>query len=129
MSKSSEKLRFPGKAELSSSRNLGFNYSLAWNTGNNTHLTLLYFNNCKRGYEQNRVKQLAEDYMLKNLDTNITLELGDMYSDRCVTVKNKKISYIQLELAKYFTSLKFEMSDVKQPHICTNQRRWFNNVL
>lgn len=32
-----------------SSRNLGNNYSLALNTGNGTHLTILYIKNCKRG--------------------------------------------------------------------------------
>ena len=46
-----------------SRRNLGNNYALGWSTGNGTHLTLLYFEKVKRGYEQSRVKQLANEFL------------------------------------------------------------------
>ena len=55
--------------ELSFRRKLGNGYSLALNTGGGTHLTLVYFHSCKRGYEQRLVKQMSTTYM-ESLDVD-----------------------------------------------------------
>lgn len=102
-----------------SCRNLGKNYVLAWNTGNNTHMTLIYLENVKRGYEQERVKWLANDFLREQLKAPETIELtlGEMMTDRCILVTNPLIKEIQEALYAYFTELGFTVRPLRSPHI------------
>ena len=64
-------------------------------TGHGTHLTLLYFDNVKRGYEQDRLKNLADDFIKESdlcinyMDLGIDFENPEMLTDRSVLVKVK----------------------------------------
>ena len=101
-------------------RNLGKNYALAWKTGAKTHLTLIYFNNVKRGFEQERVKALAIAFLNENnIAQHITLNLGDMMTDRCILVLNEEILRLQQQLYVYFEALGFDLRALKPPHIDT----------
>lgn len=103
-----------------SRRNLGNNYALSWSTGNGTHLTLLYFENVKRGYEQSRVKQLAKEF-LTNLQVpeyyKWKLDKTKLYSKRCVLVDDRYLTMLQEDMFKFFTSRKFTLRELKPLHI------------
>lgn len=86
-----------------SARNLGNNYSLALNTGNGTHLTILYIKNCKRGYEQTRVKTIANEFILNTLQkeeyhltTNNIKVIPN--NSRCVAVTDPDLIQLQTDL-------------------------------
>jgi hypothetical protein len=99
-----------------SGRKLGHGYSLAIHTGGGTHLTLVYFNNCKRGYEQDMVKQMASDYFQSRNLTTVDFTLGDSYNERSVRVKGQVIESIISDLThKIFTSFDIDQNQV--PHI------------
>ncbi|CAB9523242.1 expressed unknown protein [Seminavis robusta] len=101
-----------------SSRNLGKNYALAWNTGGGTHMTLVYLTNVKRGYEQNRVKTLVEDYLDANeVPEQLLLRVGDMTTKRCVSVCNPEIAALQVALHDFLRERGFEMRPLRPPHI------------
>jgi hypothetical protein len=77
------------------SRKLGDGYSLALNTGNGTHLTLVYFYKLKRGYEQDLAKNIAMSYFKsKNIET-VKLEFGDKYNERSVRITGQIESIIR----------------------------------
>ena len=76
-----------------------------------THLTLLYFENVKRGYEQDRVKKLADDFIHCQkladkchnfMDLGIDFENPDMWTDRSVLVSSKDLLQLQKEMFQYF---------------------------
>jgi hypothetical protein len=97
-----------------SSRKLGNGYSLALNTGAGTHLTLVYFNNLKRGYEQDLAKSIAIDYFRVNGLEEIELEFGDTHAKRSVRVHGE-IETIISDLRDLFTS--FDIDPDQIPHI------------
>lgn len=105
-------------------RNIGKNYALALTTGKKTHLTLIYFNNVKRGFEQDRVKTLANAFLRDRHDGEeedvrgtILLELGDMVSDRCIGVNNAELIRIQRQLYDFFLSLGYDLRPLLPLHI------------
>lgn len=109
-------------AGVASARNLGTNYPLCWNTGAQTHMTLIYFENVKRGYEQERVKSLAEDFLTaENVPTQLILKSPNVkwtyFSDRCVAVHSLEIQQIQKDLWSYFTKLGFKLRALRDLHI------------
>lgn len=99
-----------------STRKLGCGYSLALNTGNNTHLTLVYFNNCKRGYEQDLVKSMADDYFQSRGITAIDFDLGDKYNERSVRVCGAEIERIIKDLSQNVFS-RFDIDVNQVAHI------------
>ena len=86
----------------SKGRKLGLSYSLALKTvgkeGSETHLTLVYFNRLKRGYEQSLVKGIAENYFLKMGISKVEIEFGKPCLKRSIEVKGEKISKISKDL-------------------------------
>jgi hypothetical protein len=96
------------------SRKLGDGYSLALNTGNGTHLTLVYFHKLKRGYEQDMVKQMASQYFADNDLEIINLNFGELYNIRSVKVHGE-IERIVKELSELFNSFDIDANQV--PHI------------
>lgn len=97
-----------------STRKLGCGYSMALHTGSGTHLTLVYFNNCKRGYEQDMVKQMASDYFASRNLTSVDFTLGESYNERSVLVKGQIIESIVSDL----TSKIFANFDIDRNQIC-----------
>jgi hypothetical protein len=71
-------------------RKLGNGYSLALKTSDNTHLTLVYFNNLKRGYEQNLVKNMCIEYFN---DKNVLMLCID-FGERSIKVLGKVIDIV-----------------------------------
>lgn len=120
MSKPTLRLHRP---KSNSCRNLGNNYALAWKTGHGTHLTLLYFENVKRGYEQDRLKNLADDFIKESdlcinyMDLGIDFENPEMWTDRSVLVKSKDLLQLQKELFQYFQQKKFKLRPLHPLHI------------
>mmetsp|Transcript_32075 Transcript_32075/g.66963 ORF Transcript_32075/g.66963 Transcript_32075/m.66963 type:complete len:164 (-) Transcript_32075:448-939(-) len=86
-----------------SSRKLGHGYSLAIKTRSNTHCTLVYFHNCKRGYSQDLVKSMAEEYFRLNNLTTIDLVISehDTFNGRSVLVKGEILGVVH-DLAEVF---------------------------
>ena len=97
-----------------SARRCGDGFSLALVTGPNTHLTLVYFNMCRRGYEQNLAKQMAIDYFRSKNLTNVDLILGERHNERSVCVHGI-IEKIILDLCDVFS--KFDIDRNQIPHI------------
>lgn len=98
-----------------SSRKLGRGYSLALNTGKNTHITLVYFNQCKRGYEQNYVNKAAQKYLIDEGYEEIELKYGDKWGKRSVHVTGD-IKEIQYKLIKYFLDQGWDVDDRPRAH-------------
>jgi len=100
-------------------RNIGNNYALALQTGGDTHITLVYFNNVKRGFAQERVKQLAEQFLddVAVFPARVTLQLGDMMTERCIAVVNPELVAIQRELTTLFTTLGYDLAPAVPLHI------------
>lgn len=96
-------------------RKLGDGYSLAIKTGPYTHLTLVYFYNLKRGYEQSRVKEITNEYYAKNnidyIDLNIN---GEPYGNRCIRVTGKIVDIVN-DLSNLFSS--YDIDTCQIPHI------------
>jgi hypothetical protein len=99
---------------IMSSRKLGNGYSLALHTGNGTHLTLVYFNKLKRGYEQNLVKSITIDYFRANKIEEIELEFGDLHESRSIRVHGAIESIIS-DLKDSFKSFDIDLGHI--PHI------------
>lgn len=97
-----------------SSRKLGNGYSLALHTGCGTHLTLVYFNKLKRGYEQDMVKNMAREYFESNNITEIDLEFDGSHAKRSVKVIGE-IEAIISDLQNIFSSFDIDVNQV--PHI------------
>lgn len=89
-----------------SKRNLGGNTALALKTGGGTHMTLVYIENVKRGFEQARVKQLVEDFFNEHkVPDNVDLELTeDMWTERCVAVGSDELQLLQQALFTFLTA-------------------------
>jgi len=96
------------------SRKLGDGYSLALNTGNGTHLTLVYFHKLKRGYEQDMVKQMASKYFTDNQLETIELNIGEPYNIRSIKIHGQ-IEKIIKDLSELFSSFNIDANQV--PHI------------
>ena len=99
-------------------RKLGCGYSLALSTGNKTHITLVYFNNLKRGYEQSLVKKLALEYLSKQ-DEIIELKYGGPCFKRSIHVHGK-IEQIQSDLIDIFSKMGFDVDNTERgrtPHV------------
>ena len=99
----------------SSSRKLGNGYSLALNTGAGTHLTLVYFHNCRRGYEQDLVKGMAAAYFQSANVTAIDLELRGAHCERSVLVGGDLLVRVVRDLEQLFASFDIDRGQV--PHI------------
>jgi len=104
----------------------------------NTHCTLVYFYNLKRGFEQNLVKTLAEEHIDKLeleeeieliiegkickglLDKSISIEeYKSLCSGRCILIGGK-ITKLQEELIGLFQGMQYDIdtSDrARIPHI------------
>jgi hypothetical protein len=82
-----------------SSRKIGHGYALALRTGPTTHVTLVYFNDCPRGYTQNLVKAMAEEYFASAGLSTVDIELGERYNERSVRVKSAELERIARHLA------------------------------
>lgn len=95
-------------------RKLGDGYSLALNTGNGTHLTLVYFHKLKRGYEQDMVKQMASKYFTDNKLETIELNFGEPHNIRSIKVHGQ-IEQIIKDLSELFSSFNIDSNQV--PHI------------
>lgn len=95
-------------------RKLGDGFSLALNTGNDTHLTLVYFFKLKRGFEQDLVKQKAVQYFQDKNITNIALEFGGTHNERSIKVLGE-IETVAKDLAELFSSFDIDKNQV--PHI------------
>lgn len=101
-----------------SSRNLGNNYVLAWKTGAGTHMTLVYLNNVKRGYEQERAKRLVDAFLAeRGTPATIPLSLGPMATERCVSVKSEVLEQLQQALYDYLVSQGFSPRPLRPLHI------------
>lgn len=99
-------------------RNVGKNYALALKTGEDTHITLVYFNNVKRGFEQERVKQLADEFLDRNaFPRSLALQLGEMLTDRCVSVENAELAQLQRQLHEYFVALGYDLRPLVALHV------------
>lgn len=96
------------------SRKLGDGYSLALNTGNGTHLTLVYFHRLKRGYEQDMAKRIASQYFADNGLETVKLDFGELYNIRSVKVHGH-IERIIKDLSELFRSFDIDANQV--PHI------------
>lgn len=106
-----------GPAHVSgSTRKLGCGYSLALNTGNGTHMTLVYFNNCKRGYEQDLAKTMANDYFQARGITTIDFDLGEKFNERSVRVRGAEIERIISDLTQNVYA-RFDIDSNQVPHI------------
>jgi hypothetical protein len=102
----------------SSSRTLGNNYALAWKTGAEIHMTLVYINNVKRGYEQERVKELVNDFMeATQVPVEFPLPLGDMISTRCVSVDSSELEMLRQCIYEHLLAQGFDMRPLKPLHI------------
>ena len=97
-----------------STRKLGDGYSLALNTGNGTHLTLVYFFKCKRGFEQNSVKAKAAGYFAEHGIQSITLEFGEAHEERSVRVLGEAAKIIE-DLREIFKNYDIDKKQI--PHI------------
>jgi hypothetical protein len=81
-------------------------------------MTLVYFNNVKRGFEQDRVKQLADAFMEEtNVPANVELQLGDNLTDRCVGVLNAELVELQRALFDHFVAHGFDLRPLVALHI------------
>lgn len=93
------------------SRKLGNGYSLALKTSDNTHVTLVYFHNLKRGYEQDMVKSMADDYFLSRGRTHIDMVLGDNHGERSKLVLGDVID-ITKDLVELFSTFDIDKTQV-----------------
>ena len=103
----------------SNKRKLGLSYSLALKTGgkekSETHLTLVYFDRLKRGYEQNLVKEIVENYFKKIGISEVEIEFGKPCLKRSIEVKGKLIEKISKDLHIIFNGYnKFNVSEESQ---------------
>lgn len=99
-------------------RNIGNNYALALKSGGNTHITIVYFNNVKRGFEQERVKTLAEEYLRQTqFPASVRIQLGEMVTDRCFAVVNDDLIRLQRELHAHFATLGYDLRAIVPLHI------------
>lgn len=81
-------------------------------------MTLIYLNNVKRGFEQERVKQLAEEFLDRlQFPQTITLQLGEMLTDRCIAIENAELAQLQRELYEYFVSLDYDLRPLVALHV------------
>jgi hypothetical protein len=108
---------------MKNTRKLGQGYSLALDTGNGTHLTLVYFHQLRRGFEQNMVKQLAENYIYENCNSEIYMRYDNVFLNeqkRCVVIKNHEIKSLQDGLQMlFYTNFSIDTTSIhaKTPHI------------
>lgn len=93
----------------------GNGFSLALNTGKGTHLTLIYFNRCKRGYEQDLIRQMAINYFLNENLVSVKLELGDIIDKRRVLITSPLIQKIIDDFQVLFSS--FDIDLTQEAHI------------
>jgi hypothetical protein len=101
-----------------SSRNIGTNYCLAWKTGGGTHLTLVYIENVKRGFQQDRVKRLVQDLLdTMNVPPEIPLQTGPMMMERCIEIVTSDIIEIQLSIHECLERHGFRLRPLRPPHI------------
>ena len=70
-----------------SNRRTGGGYALALKTSQATHCTLVYFNSCRRGFEQDLVKSMAAEYFAAHGLTQVELQLGEVYAERSLLVR------------------------------------------
>lgn len=115
-------------------RNLGNNYALAWpvvqeNGYSNTspaddsrhgqyHMTLVYLNNVKRGFEQDRLKDLVNAFFdAQNVPETLTIEITDMLTDRCVSVESDYVDNLRKVLEGFLISKGFSLRELMPLHI------------
>lgn len=98
-----------------SSRKIGKGYALALKTGGGTHCTLVYFRTCRRGYEQEMVEKMAEDYFDSLGIDQVDLILGGSYASRSVLVGGR-LEEIRQGLVQLFAE-KFELYRIRPLHI------------
>ena len=83
----------------------GKGYSLALNAGpQGMHITLVYFNCCRRGYEQETVKNMAYAYLQELGETHVDITLGAPCYSRSVEVHSEMLERIRDELRELFSS-------------------------
>ena len=59
-------------------------------------MTVIYCEGVKRGYEQTRAKELAHQLFAElELPVSLSLEVGDMVSERCVGVVSEQLHAVQ----------------------------------
>ena len=97
-----------------SSLRLGQGYSLALKTGDGTHLTLLYFNRLKRGYEQEQVKMAAEEYFRQRGLEHVNIEFGEIHEKRSIAVFGE-IDQVMKDLQQMFSS--YDIDATQRAHI------------
>ena len=101
-----------------SSRNLGNNYCLAWNTGGGTHMTLVYMENVRRGYEQDRARRLVEEFLEETgVPEQLELTLGEMMTNRCISVTSATIRGLQEAIYDFLAEHGFQLRSLRDPHI------------
>lgn len=101
-----------------SSRNVGNNHVVAWKTGGGTHMTLVYINNVKRGFEQERVKRIVNAFLAeRQVNDTIRLPLGDMVTERCIAVQSDYLNELQQAIYNHLVSLGFSVRPLRPLHI------------
>lgn len=95
-------------------RKLGDGYSLALKVSEHHHLTLVYFNKLKRGYEQNLVKTMCNEYFCSNNILSVPLHIGEKFGTRSVCITGQ-IEKITEDLSNLFSG--FNITKDQIPHI------------
>jgi hypothetical protein len=87
---------------------------LALKTAEGTHITLLYFNRLRRGYEQESVKSTADEYFRQRDMPHVTLAFGEIREKRSIRVHGE-IEQVIEDLKPLFSSYDIDLT--QQAHI------------
>ena len=99
---------------FSMARRLGQGYSLALKTGEGTHLTLVYFNRLRRGYEQELVKSMSEKYFEQRGLEYLELVHGEIHEKRSICIHGEVENVIK-DLQQLFSA--YDIDVAQQAHI------------
>lgn len=107
-------------------RNLGNNYSLAWpisfpdatENSSDLHMTLVYINNVKRGFEQNRLKELVNAFFDdQEVPETLLLNVGAMLTDRSVLLQSEYVENLRGLLEDFLKSHGFNLRQSMPLHV------------
>ncbi len=77
-------------------------------------MTLLYFNKLRRGYEQELVKSMAEEYFEQRGLEQLELVLGETHEKRSISIHGEVEQVIQ-DLKQLFSA--YDIDTTQQAHI------------
>ena len=81
-------------------------------------MTLVYMENVRRGYEQDRVRRLVEEFLEETgVPEQLELTLGEMMTNRCISVTSATIRGLQEAINDFLAEHGFQLRSLRDPHI------------